>query len=94
MGGLTEGSQARFSAIQTWVPILIHLLNRRSAVVVKWGAMRFLLASLSSRRRRVMFEEIVPRLRNPRLLAPPRFVRSFFVNAIKEMRIRFDGAAD
>ena len=39
---------------------------------------------------RVMFEEIIPRLRNPRLLAPPRYVRSFFVNGIKEMRIRFD----
>jgi cytochrome P450 len=41
---------------------------------------------------RVMFEEIIPRLRNPRLLSPPRFVRSFFVNAIKEMRIAFDPA--
>ena len=39
---------------------------------------------------RVMFEEIIPRLRNPRPIAPPRFVRSFFVNAIKEMRISFD----
>jgi hypothetical protein len=37
-----------------------------------------------------MFEEIIPRLRNPRLLAPPRYVRSFFVNGIKEMRIGFD----
>jgi cytochrome P450 len=41
---------------------------------------------------RVMFEEIVPRLRNPRPIAAPRFVRSFFVNAIKEMRIAFDPA--
>lgn len=40
----------------------------------------------------VMFEEIIPRLRNPRPLSPPRFVRSFFVNAIKEMRIAFDPA--
>jgi cytochrome P450 len=39
---------------------------------------------------RVMFEEIIPRLRNPRLLAPPRFIRSFFVNGIKEMRVAFD----
>lgn len=39
---------------------------------------------------RVMFEEIIPRLRNPRLTRPPRFVRSFFVNAIKEMHIAFD----
>ena len=37
-----------------------------------------------------MFEEIVPRLRNPKFAAPPRYVRSFFVNAMKEMRITFD----
>jgi len=43
---------------------------------------------------RVMFEEIIPRLRNPRLTAEPRFVRSFFVNAIKEMRIAFDAVAN
>lgn len=39
---------------------------------------------------RVMFEEIIPRMRNPRLLAPPRYVRSFFVNGMKEMRMAFD----
>lgn len=39
---------------------------------------------------RVMFEEIIPRLRNPRLVSPPRYVRSMFVNGIKEMHIRFD----
>ena len=39
---------------------------------------------------RIMFEEIIPRLRNPRLAAPPRYVRSFFVNAMKELRISFD----
>ena len=38
----------------------------------------------------VMFEEIIPRLRNPRLSAEPKFVRSFFVNAVKEMQIAFD----
>ena len=38
----------------------------------------------------IMFEEIIPRLRNPRLLEEPKFVRSFFVNAMKEMRIGFD----
>ena len=41
----------------------------------------------------VMFEEIIPRLRNPRLAAEPKFVRSFFVNAMKEMRITFDAEA-
>ncbi len=39
---------------------------------------------------RIMFEEIIPRLRNPRFQGEPRFVRSFFVNAMKEMNITFD----
>jgi cytochrome P450 len=39
---------------------------------------------------RIMFEEIIPRLRNPRFAEAPRYVRSFFVNAMKEMRITFD----
>jgi cytochrome P450 len=43
---------------------------------------------------RIMFEEIIPRLRNPRFAAPPRYVRSFFVNAMKEMRITFDPERD
>ena len=38
----------------------------------------------------IMMEEIIPRLRNPRFAEPPRYVRSFFVNAIKEMKITFD----
>tara|TARA_R110002110_G_C13470513_1_gene720864 strand:+ start:104210 stop:105442 length:1233 start_codon:yes stop_codon:yes gene_type:complete len=38
---------------------------------------------------RVMFEEIIPRLRHPQFQSPPRFVRSYFVNAIKEMPISF-----
>ena len=37
-----------------------------------------------------MFEEIIPRLRNPRVVGEPKFVRSFFVNAMKEMQISFD----
>ena len=37
-----------------------------------------------------MMEEIIPRLRNPRFADDPKFVRSFFVNAIKEMKITFD----
>jgi len=41
------------------IPILIHLLNRRKAKTVDWGAMRFLLASAASRNRRVLIEEIV-----------------------------------
>ena len=39
------------------IPIIIHLLNRRTAKVVKWGAMRFLLESMASRRRRIELEE-------------------------------------
>jgi cytochrome P450 len=38
----------------------------------------------------IMFEELIPRLRNPRLQGEPRFVRSFFVNAMKELRITYD----
>ena len=33
------------------VPIIIHLLNRRQAKLVDWGAMQFLLASLTTRKR-------------------------------------------
>jgi cytochrome P450 len=42
---------------------------------------------------RIMFEEIIPRLRNPRFREDPEFVRSFFVNAVKKMNIRFDPEA-
>ena len=41
------------------IPIIIHLLNRRKARLVDWGAMRFLLASLAHRNRRIMIEEII-----------------------------------
>ncbi len=41
------------------IPILIHLLNRRRATTVEWGAMRFLLASMASRNRRILIEEII-----------------------------------
>jgi cholest-4-en-3-one 26-monooxygenase len=43
---------------------------------------------------RIMFEEIIPRLRNPRCREAPKFVRSFFVNAIKAMNISFDPEAE
>ena len=39
---------------------------------------------------RVMFEEIIPRLRNPKFADDTKYVKSFFVNAIKEMKITFD----
>jgi cholest-4-en-3-one 26-monooxygenase len=38
---------------------------------------------------KTMFEEIIPRLKNPQLIGEPKYVRSFFVNAIKEMNISF-----
>ena len=42
---------------------------------------------------RIMMEEIIPRLRNPQFNGEPKFVRSFFVNAMKEMNITFDPEA-
>jgi len=41
------------------IPILIHLLNRRRARLIDWGAMGFLLASLAARSRRILIEEII-----------------------------------
>jgi hypothetical protein len=41
------------------IPILIHLLNRQRATIVDWGAMRFLMESLTSRSRRILIEEII-----------------------------------
>lgn len=41
------------------IPIIIHLLNRRRAKVIDWGAMQFLLSSVAARNRRIMIEEII-----------------------------------
>ncbi len=41
------------------IPVLIHLFNRRNAKSVEWGAMRFLLDSLMSRRRSLLLEELL-----------------------------------
>ena len=38
----------------------------------------------------VIFEEMLPRLRNPKLAGPIRYMRSSFINTIKEMKIIFD----
>jgi cholest-4-en-3-one 26-monooxygenase len=38
----------------------------------------------------LMMKEVIPRLRNPKFAAKPQYVRSFFVNAMKEMKITFD----
>ncbi len=37
-----------------------------------------------------IFEQIVPRLRNPELVGPVRRLRSNFINGVKEMRVRFE----
>jgi len=42
---------------------------------------------------RVMFEEIIPRIRNPKLVEEIRYTRSNLVNGIKSMRITFDPEA-
>jgi len=39
-----------------------------------------------------MFEEIIPRLRNPRLIGEPKMLVSSFIPGIKEMHIAFDPA--
>ena len=39
------------------IPIIIHLLNRRTAKVLDWGAMQFLLESVESRKKRIQLEE-------------------------------------
>ncbi len=41
------------------VPIIIHILNRRSSRRVMWGAMRFLLEALVNRRRKILLEEFL-----------------------------------
>ncbi|MEX2607234.1 MAG: BatA domain-containing protein [Kiritimatiellia bacterium] len=41
------------------IPIVIHILNRKSAKKVMWGAMRFLRDSLVTRQRKILLEEIL-----------------------------------
>jgi hypothetical protein len=48
-----------FGLLAVSIPVLIHLFNRKSARVVDWGAMKFLLDSLVSRRRRILLEEVL-----------------------------------
>lgn len=38
----------------------------------------------------IMFQEIVPRLRNPQFAEPVKYMRDHFVNGVKEMHITFD----
>lgn len=39
---------------------------------------------------RIMFEEMIPRLRNPKFAGDVTYMRSFFINTIKAMPITFD----
>ena len=39
---------------------------------------------------KVMFEELIPRINNPKFDGPVQYVRDFFVNGIKTMPITFD----
>jgi cholest-4-en-3-one 26-monooxygenase len=47
-------------------------------------------AHMSRLEMQVMFEELIPRLKNPKFAAPVEFVRDYFVNSIKSMHITFD----
>ncbi|MFK8021310.1 MAG: cytochrome P450, partial [Pseudomonadales bacterium] len=47
-------------------------------------------AHLARMELQVMFEEILPRMRNPQFAEPVKYVRDYFVNSIKEMKITFD----
>lgn len=49
-------------------------------------------AHMSRLEMQVMYEELIPRLRNPRFAKPVECVRDYFVNGIKSMPIRFDAA--
>jgi hypothetical protein len=41
------------------IPIIIHLLNRRTPRTVQWGAIQFLLDSMIRCKRRIMLEEVL-----------------------------------
>ena len=48
-----------FGLLALAIPILIHLLNRSKPRVMEWAAMRFLMASLTYRSRRILLEELI-----------------------------------
>ncbi|MCB1089646.1 MAG: BatA domain-containing protein, partial [Verrucomicrobiae bacterium] len=54
---LFQNTVLLFGALGILIPILIHLLNRRTNRVVEWGAMNFLFESLAMRNRRIQLEE-------------------------------------
>ncbi|MGI9285043.1 MAG: cytochrome P450, partial [Pseudomonadales bacterium] len=44
---------------------------------------------LAKQEMRIMFEQILPRMRNPEFSGPVKYMRSYFINSIREMPIRF-----
>ena len=48
-----------FGLLAIAVPVILHLLNRKAARFVDWGAIQFLQESVVSRRRRILLEEIL-----------------------------------
>ncbi|MEH6571331.1 MAG: cytochrome P450 [Halioglobus sp.] len=44
---------------------------------------------LAKQEMRIMFEQILPRMRNPQFAGPVQYMRSYFVNGIKTMPITF-----
>ncbi|MGD9748480.1 MAG: PA14 domain-containing protein [Verrucomicrobiales bacterium] len=54
---LFHNSMLLLGALGILIPIIIHLLNRRSNRVVEWGAMNFLFESFAIRNRRIQLEE-------------------------------------
>lgn len=41
------------------IPVIVHLVRRQAAKPVEWGAMRFLIDTLSERRRRMEWEDLL-----------------------------------
>ena len=50
----------------------------------------FVYSHLARLELRIMFEEVIPRLRNPQFDGEPKYFRDNFVNGIKTMPITFD----
>lgn len=71
----------------------IHRGNARDHLAFGTGEHFCLGASLARLQLRAIFEELLPRLPELELAAPPRRLRSNFINGVKEMRVRRAGAA-